>query len=99
MKTEKIGGDLRQTTQLDQRLWSGINTAADASRYRPAGTSWAHATIRPKFATHPETVFNSMALGRLSPYLTSHVNRFGVFHLELDRQPPAIDYNLPILSV
>jgi hypothetical protein len=38
-------------------------------------------------------------LGRLSPYLTSHVNRFGIYHLELDRQPPAIDYKLPILSV
>ena len=36
---------------------------------------------------------------RLSPYLTGHVNRFGVYHLELDRQPPAIDYKLPILSV
>jgi len=36
---------------------------------------------------------------RLSPYLASHVNRFGVYHLELDRHPPAIDYKLPILSV
>jgi hypothetical protein len=38
-------------------------------------------------------------LSRLSPYLTSHVNRFGIYHLELDRQLPAIDYKLPILSV
>lgn len=38
-------------------------------------------------------------LGRFSPYLTSHVNRFGVYHLELDRQPPAIDYKLSILSI
>jgi TnpA family transposase len=39
------------------------------------------------------------ALSRLSPYLTGHVNRFGVYHLELDRHPPAIDYKLPIFSV
>lgn len=38
-------------------------------------------------------------LSHLSPYLTSHVNRFGVYHLELDRQPSTIDYKLPILSV
>jgi hypothetical protein len=52
---------------------------------------------RPKSATHPEILFKSMVLGRLSSYLTSHVNRFGLYHLELDRQPPAIDYKLPIL--
>jgi len=38
-------------------------------------------------------------LSHLSPYLTSHVNRFGVYHLELDCQPSTIDYKLPILSV
>jgi hypothetical protein len=27
---KKPGGDLRQTNQFDQRLWSGINTTADA---------------------------------------------------------------------
>jgi hypothetical protein len=59
----------------------------------------AHATIRPKSTTHPETVFNSIVLGRLNLYLASHVNRFSVYHLELDRQPPAIDDKLPILSV
>ena len=30
---------LRQTNQFDQRLWSGIKTAADASSYRPAEMS------------------------------------------------------------
>jgi hypothetical protein len=40
-----------------------------------------------------------MAMDRLSPYLNSHINKFGVYHLELDRQPPEIDYKLPILSV
>jgi hypothetical protein len=32
-------GDLHQTNQFDQRLRSGINTAADASNYRSVGTS------------------------------------------------------------
>jgi hypothetical protein len=53
--------------------------------------SWAHATIHLKSPAHPGTVFNSMEMGRLSPYLTSHVSKFGVYLLELDRQPPAID--------
>ena len=37
-------------------------------------------------------------VSRLSPYLTGHVNRFGMYQLEIGRQPPAIDYKLPILS-
>jgi hypothetical protein len=32
------------------------------------------------------------AQGRLSPYLAKHVNRFGIYHLEIDRQPqPGLD--------
>ncbi|MCI0663740.1 MAG: Tn3 family transposase [Acidobacteria bacterium] len=37
-------------------------------------------------------------LARLSPYLTGHVNRFGEYRLDLNRQPPPIDYQLPILG-
>lgn len=37
-------------------------------------------------------------LSRLSPYLTGHVNRFGEYRLELNRQTIAIDYQLPILT-
>jgi TnpA family transposase len=37
-------------------------------------------------------------LARLSPYLTGHVNRFGEYQLDLNRQPPPIDYQLPILG-
>jgi hypothetical protein len=37
-------------------------------------------------------------LARLSPYLTGHVNRFGEYRLDLKRQPPPIDYQLPILG-
>lgn len=38
-------------------------------------------------------------LGRLSPYLTGHVNRFGEYRLDLNRKPPAPDYQLPILAL
>ena len=37
-------------------------------------------------------------LARLSPYLTGHVNRFGEYRLDLNRQPAPIDYQLPILG-
>jgi TnpA family transposase len=37
-------------------------------------------------------------LARLSPYLTGHVNRFGEYRLNLNRQPGPIDYQLPILG-
>ena len=33
------------------------------------------------------------AISALSPYWTQHVNRFGVYDLNLDRQPPQIDYD------
>jgi TnpA family transposase len=35
-------------------------------------------------------------LGRLSPYLTEHVNRFGSYTLDLNRNTPAPDYNLTL---
>jgi hypothetical protein len=38
------------------------------------------------------------ALGHLSPYLTEHVNRFGVDEWNPQRQAPAINYGLPILQ-
>jgi Tn3 transposase DDE domain len=41
---------------------------------------------------------NFDTLTRLSPYLTGHVNRFGEYRLDLNRQPPPIDYQLPILG-
>jgi TnpA family transposase len=37
-------------------------------------------------------------LVRLSPYLTGHVNRFGEYRLDVKRQPPPIDYQLPIIG-
>ena len=33
------------------------------------------------------------AISALSPYWTQHVNRFGVYDLNLDRQPPQIDHD------
>ena len=36
-------------------------------------------------------------LSRLSPYMTRHVNRFGEYRLDLNREPQPVDYQLPIL--
>jgi len=33
----------------------------------------------------------------LSPYIRTHINRFGQYTLDLSRTPAAIDYDLPIL--
>jgi TnpA family transposase len=33
-------------------------------------------------------------IGALSPYLTGHINRFGRYSLDLNRQPPVLDYEL-----
>ena len=38
--------------------------------------------------------FDDATLSRLSPYLTEHVNRFGKYTLDLDRDSPAPDYTL-----
>ena len=37
-------------------------------------------------------------IAALSPYWTQHVNRFGVYTLNMERCPPAIDYQAPITS-
>jgi TnpA family transposase len=34
----------------------------------------------------------------LSPYWTHHINRFGRYHLDLTRHPPAIDYEVPVVT-
>ena len=33
-------------------------------------------------------------LAALSPYMTQHINRFGLYTLDIKRQPPALDYRL-----
>ena len=33
-------------------------------------------------------------IGALSPYLTGYINRFGRYSLDLNRQPPVLDYEL-----
>ena len=38
------------------------------------------------------------AIAALSPYWTQHVNRFGIYDLDLERHPPTIDYQAPITS-
>jgi len=38
------------------------------------------------------------AVAALSPFLTQHVNRFGRYSLDLERNPPDIDYELNVLA-
>lgn len=37
------------------------------------------------------------AVSTLSPYWTQHVNRFGIYDLDLNRRPKPLDYDSPIL--
>jgi TnpA family transposase len=37
---------------------------------------------------------NEDVMGALSPYLTGHINRFGNYSLDLNRQPPLLNYEL-----
>jgi hypothetical protein len=34
----------------------------------------------------------------LSPYIRTHINRFGRYELDLNRRPPAIDYDLAVFA-
>jgi predicted peptidase len=36
---------------------------------------------------------------RISPYLTQHIHRFGSYNLNLDREPPPVDYNAAVITV
>jgi hypothetical protein len=38
------------------------------------------------------------AVAGLSPYLRSHISRFGQYTLDLGRTPAPVDYDLPILG-
>ena len=42
--------------------------------------------------------FSEEAIAALSPYLTEHINRLGRYHLNLERQPPEIQFDVPIVS-
>jgi hypothetical protein len=35
-------------------------------------------------------------MGDLSPYFTAHVNRFGKYQLDPNRQPPELHFDVPI---
>lgn len=37
-------------------------------------------------------------IGALSPYLTKHINRFGIYSLDLNRNPPALNFGFSLLS-
>ena len=36
-------------------------------------------------------------IGALSPYLTKHINRFGSYSLDLNRQPPTLDFEFSLI--
>ena len=38
------------------------------------------------------------AVAALSPYIRSHINRFGLYTFDLNRRPFAVDYELPIFT-
>jgi len=38
-------------------------------------------------------------LAVLSPYLTAHINRLGLYSLQFDQEPEPIDYDLPLTVV
>lgn len=42
---------------------------------------------------------NAEILSRLSPYLTDHLNRFGQYKIDINREPQPIDYGLPLLEI
>jgi hypothetical protein len=42
--------------------------------------------------------FSEAAIASLSPYLTEHINRLGRYHLDLERRPPEIQFDVPIVS-
>ena len=42
---------------------------------------------------------NADTVSRLSPYLTGHLNRFGEYRFDVNRQQQPIDYRLPILGL
>ncbi|HEY9835250.1 MAG TPA: transposase, partial [Stenomitos sp.] len=37
-------------------------------------------------------------MGALSPYMTKHINRFGRYSLDLNRQPPTVNYDWPVFA-
>jgi TnpA family transposase len=43
-------------------------------------------------------IVNAETLSRLSPYITQHINRYGEYRIDMNRQAPLIDYQLPILT-
>ena len=43
-------------------------------------------------------VIEPEAISALSPYWTHHINRFGTYLMNLERHPPSIDYQTPIVS-
>ena len=42
--------------------------------------------------------FSDTAIASVSPYLTEHFNRLGRFYLDLERCPPTLQFDVPIVK-
>jgi len=64
-------------------------------------TFWSmtpHILIQPVSPSHRESQRHVIRSAALSPYITTHLTRFGRYSLDLARVPATLDYDLPILS-
>jgi hypothetical protein len=59
---------------------------------------YAQTRILHQLAQEGQT-FNQEVLAHLRPYLTAHVNRFGSYALNFDRQVPSPDYSMGLGAV
>jgi TnpA family transposase len=51
-----------------------------------------------KLQTEGHSIHES-AVAAISPYLTQHIHRFGSYNLNLDREPPPVDYDAAVITV
>lgn len=71
-----------------------------------------HSAVIPAVITHYATVSTVLredireghavdveSVGALSPYLTKHIDRFGRYTLDLNRQSPEPEYDAPVVTI
>ena len=47
----------------------------------------------------PASPIDPAAVAGINPYGTGHLIRLGQYHLDVDRQPPQLQYDLPIIPL
>jgi hypothetical protein len=63
-------------------VWRILQNVADMTRILPTLVEQGHIVTRETLAT-------------LSPYLTSHIRRFGDYVLDVDKPPEPLQFDLP----